>query len=103
MARLGTDCFGVGAALGSTVLSQIQCSIPVVDRQVIISTVVLALVMIALGYLRNLPLLCLITTIGGMAWMMLVSCFNVVAQEASPTWVRAVSLPGRLPGRDRHR
>jgi len=34
---------------------------------VIVSTVVLALVMIALGYLRNLPLLCLIAAIGGIA------------------------------------
>jgi MFS family permease len=98
-------CLGVGAVLGAAVLPQIQRKIPVVDRQVIISTVALALVMIALGYLRNLPMLCLIATIGGTAWIMLVSCFNVAAQEASPVWVRAGTgrLPGRLPGRDRHR
>src|SRR6266704_2846056 len=80
-------CIGVGAVVGAAVLPQIQRKIPVVDRQVIISTVVLALVMIALGYLRNLLLLCLIVTIGGIAWIMLVSSFNVAAQEASPTWV----------------
>ena len=96
---------GVGAVLGAAVLQQIQRKIPIVDRQVIISTVVLALVMIAFGYLRNLLELCLIATIGGTAWIMLVSSFNVAAQEASPTWVRAGAgcLPGRLPGRDRHR
>jgi len=78
------------------VLPQIQRKIPVVDRQVIISTVVLALVMIALGYLRNLLVLCLIATIGGTAWIMLVSSFNVAAQEAAPTWVRARALGAYL-------
>ena len=87
---------GVGAVLGAAVLPQIQRKIPVVDRQVIISTVVLALVMIAFGYLRNLLELCLIATIGGTAWIMLVSSFNVAAQEASPTWVRARALGAYL-------
>src|SRR5205085_9540194 len=81
-------CIGVGAAM----LPQIQRRIPVVDRQVIISTVAMALVMIALGYLRNLLVLCLIATIGGTDSIMLVSSFNVAAQEASPTWVRARAL-----------
>jgi len=87
---------GVGAVLGAAVLPQIQRKIPIVDRQVIISTVVLALVMIAFGYLRNLLELCLIATIGGTAWIMLVSSFNVAAQEASPTWVRARALGAYL-------
>src|SRR5713226_6102654 len=89
-------CIGVGAVLGAAVLPQIQRKIPVVDQRVIISTVALALVMIALGYLRNLLALCLIATIGGTAWIMLVSCFNVAAQEASPTWVRARALGAYL-------
>src|SRR6266567_645903 len=41
-------------------------------------------------------LLCLIVTIGGIAWIMLVSSFNVAAQEASPTWVRARALGSYL-------
>src|SRR6266478_944912 len=89
-------CIGVGAVAGAAVLPQIQRKIPVVDRQVILSTVVLALVMIAFGYLRNLLVLCLIATIGGTAWIMLVSSFNVAAQEASPTWVRARALGAYL-------
>ncbi len=89
-------CIGLGAVLGAAVLPQIQRTIPIVDRQVMLSTVVLALVMIALGYLRNLLVLCLIATIGGTAWIMLVSSFNVAAQEASPTWVRARALGAYL-------
>jgi MFS family permease len=85
-------CIGVGAVLGAGVLPQIQRKIPVVDQQVIVSTVVLALVMIALGYVRNLLALGFITTVGGIAWIMLVSSFNVAAQEASPAWVRARAL-----------
>ena len=89
-------CIGVGAVVGSVVLPLIQRKIPVVDQQVIISTVALALVMIALGFLRNLLLLCLIATFGGTAWIMLVSSFNVAAQEASPAWVRARALGAYL-------
>src|SRR2546421_5810622 len=85
-------CIGVGAVVGAAMLPQIQRKIPVVDRQVIISTVAMALVMIAFSYLRNLLILCLIATIGGTAWIMLVSSFNVAAQEAAPTWVRARAL-----------
>ena len=70
--------------------------VPIVDQRVLLSTVVLALVMVALGSLRNLPLLCLISTAGGVAWIMLVSSFNVAAQEASPAWVRARALGAYL-------
>ncbi len=85
-------CIGLGAVLCAAVLPQIQRRIPVADRQIIVSTIVLALVMIALAYLRNLLLLSLISIIGGAAWIMLLSTFNVAAQEASPHWVRARAL-----------
>ena len=88
--------FDIGAVGGAAVLPYIQRGIPVVDRQVIVATLALALVMIALGYLRNLLVLCLIATVGGIAWMMLVSSFNVAAQEASPAWVRARALGAYL-------
>lgn len=89
-------CIGLGAVLGAAILPTIQRRLRIVDRQVIISTLMLALVMIALGYVRNLLLLCLVATIGGAAWIMLVSCFNVAAQEASPIWVRARALGAYL-------
>src|SRR5258708_5888161 len=89
-------CIGVGAVVGTSVLPHIQRRIPVVDQQVIVSTLALALVMIALGYLRNLLVLCLISVIGGTVWIMLVSSFNVAAQEASPIWVRARALGAYL-------
>lgn len=89
-------CIGVGAVLCSAVLPQIQHRIPVADRQITISTVVMALVMIALAYLRSLPLLSLISIIGGAAWIILVANFNVAAQEASPHWVRARALGAYL-------
>jgi CheY-like chemotaxis protein len=41
--------FDIGAVGGATVLPSIQHGIPVVDRQVIVATLALALVMIALG------------------------------------------------------
>src|SRR5438876_632011 len=89
-------CIGVGAVVGAAVLPQIQRKIPIVDRQVMISTIVLAMVLFAFSYLRKLLILCLMATIGGIAWIMLVSSFNVAAQEASPTWVRARALGAYL-------
>ena len=69
-------CIGVGAVLGAAALPQVQRKIPIIDQQVIISTIALALVMIALGYLRNLLVLCLIATVSEIAWIMLVSSFG---------------------------
>jgi hypothetical protein len=89
-------CIGLGAVMSAAVLPQIQRRLPVADQQVIASTICLALVMIALGYLRNLLVLCLVSTIGGAAWIMLVSTFNVAAQESSPLWVRARALGAYL-------
>ncbi|HLZ63078.1 MAG TPA: MFS transporter [Ktedonosporobacter sp.] len=89
-------CIGIGAVAGAALLPGIQRRFPIADTQVAISTIVLALVMVALGLIRNLPLLCLITAIGGISWIMLVSNFNVSVQEASPAWVRARALGAYL-------
>jgi Transmembrane secretion effector len=63
-------------------MSQVQRAVPGVDQRVILSTVVLALVMVAQEAQRDLLLLCLVATVGGVAWITLVSSFNVAAQEA---------------------
>ena len=89
-------CIGVGAVIGAAVMPAVQRALPVVDQRVALSTVALALVMVALGSLRTLWLLCLITTAGGVAWIMLVSSFNVAVQEVSPAWVRARALGAYL-------
>jgi MFS family permease len=89
-------CIGAGAVIGAAIMPQVQRALPVVDQRVAFSTVALALVMVSLGNLRTLWLLCLITTGGGVAWIMLISSFNVAAQEASPAWVRARALGAYL-------
>ncbi len=89
-------CIGAGAVIGAAIMPRVQRALPVVDQRVAFSTVALALVMVALGNLRTLWLLCLITTGGGVAWITLVSSFNVAAQEASPAWVRARALGAYL-------
>ncbi len=89
-------CLGVGAVIGAALMPQVQRMVPVVDGRVALSTVVLALVMLAFGSLRTLLVLCLLAVIGGVAWIMLVSSFNVAAQEASPAWVRARALGAYL-------
>jgi hypothetical protein len=82
--------------VGAAIMPRVQRALPVVDQRVAFSTLALALVMVALGNLRTLWLLCLITTGGGVAWIMLISSFNVAAQEASPAWVRARALGAYL-------
>lgn len=89
-------CIGIGAVAGAALLPLIQQRFPVADIQVAISTTLFAGVMIALAYLHNLYLLCLITAIGGSGWIVLVSNFNVSVQEASPGWVRARALGAYL-------
>src|SRR5260370_20738632 len=74
-------CIGAGAVIGAAVLPQAQRRVPVVDHRVILSTVVLALVMLALGFLRSLLLLCLITTVGGAARIVLVSTFTLPTHD----------------------
>jgi cyanate permease len=77
-------CISLGDVVGAAMLPQVQRKIPDVDQQVVISSVVMALVMVGLGFLCNLLVLCLIATIGGIAWIMLVPSFNVSPHRHPP-------------------
>ncbi|GAC1428234.1 MAG: MFS transporter [Ktedonobacteraceae bacterium] len=79
---------GLGAVVGAAFLPRIQQKLPV-DMLITMMTFVYAGAMIGLGFLHNLFLLCTLMFLCGIAWLALVSSFNVAAQEASPAWVRA--------------
>jgi MFS family permease len=82
---------GAGAVAGAFVLPKVRQRV-VVDRLVAGATVVFAVVTLALASLRELWGLWVVMFVGGMAWIALMSSFNVAAQAAVPPWVRARGL-----------
>jgi hypothetical protein len=56
------------------------------------ATIAFAAATAAVAEVRHLGLLCLILTGGGIAWLTLMSSFNVAAQTAVPSWIRARAL-----------
>jgi predicted MFS family arabinose efflux permease len=98
--ELGLDALGYGGLLGSMgagaiagafVLPKVRQRV-VVDRLVAGATVVFAVVTLALVSLRELWGLWVVMFAGGVAWIALMSSFNVAAQAAVPPWVRARGL-----------
>jgi len=97
---LGLDATGYGIVLGSlgfgAVVSAIFMprlrSIIPVDRLTGMATLVFAGALLALAYLRYVPLLVLCLMAGGMAWLTMMSSLTTAATTASPAWVRARAL-----------
>jgi MFS family permease/quinol monooxygenase YgiN len=98
--ELGLDALGYGGLLGSMgagaiagafVLPKVRQRV-VVDRLVAGATAVFAVVTLALASLRELWGLWVVMFAGGVAWIALMSSFNVAAQAAVPPWVRARGL-----------
>ena len=79
---------GAGAILAAFILPAIRRRVSV-NALVIAGTVVFAGATAALATVRIFPLLCLAMIFGGIAWMTLMSSFNVIVQTIVPSWVRA--------------
>ena len=86
---------GIGAFIGATILPKIRQRLSL-NTLVAIATLIYAGGMLALAYLRNLPLLLALMLIVGVAWITLMSSFNIAAQVALPAWVRARGLAAYL-------
>src|SRR5262249_4628550 len=56
------------------------------------ATIMFAAATAALAEVRHFGLLCLILLVGGMAWITLMTSFNVATQTAVPSWIRARAL-----------
>ena len=84
-------CLGTGAVAGAIFLPAVRarCS---TDFLVAGATISFAAVTVGLAQLPHLGLLCVAMIAGGVAWITLMACFNVAAQMAVPTWVRARAL-----------
>ena len=82
---------GAGAVAGAMFLPRLRRRFSV-DLLTAVATVVFAGATVALALVRNFPLLCLAMTLGGGAWLTLLSTFNTAAQTTIPAWVRARAM-----------
>ena len=82
---------GLGAVFGGTALSRLRSKFSV-DRVVNRLLIVYALFTLALAYFTNFYVLCLLMFIGGIAWMIMLSSYNIASQLSLPAWVRARGL-----------
>jgi MFS family permease len=81
-------CFGAGAVLGALLLQRVRARWPV-ETVVTGAVLVFGLSVLAAGILRGLPTLGLAMLVGGAAWIMFISLFNVLILNHTPDWVRA--------------
>ena len=83
--------FGIGALAGAVILPKLRPHLPL-DGLIAAAITVLALVTFASGRLHHLGALCLVMSIGGVAWIGILASLNFAAQTMAPQWVRARSL-----------
>ncbi len=82
---------GAGAVLGGMILSRLRARFSV-DKMVTWLLIVFAAFLFLLSLAKNFLLLCLLMFTGGIAWLILLSSYNIATQLALPAWVRARGL-----------
>lgn len=90
-----TGAVGIGAFVGATFLPQFRKRFTL-NTLVAIASISYAAVMLAFVFLSNFPLLLCLSLLMGVAWITLMSSFNVAAQTVLPAWVRARGLAAYL-------
>jgi predicted MFS family arabinose efflux permease len=84
-------CLGMGAVVGALFLPQLRSRFST-DTLVAGATITFAAATAALAEVRHFEFLCLVMITGGIAWITLMSSFNVATQMAAPSWIRARAL-----------
>jgi len=84
-------CFGLGAVIGATLLSQLRRR---ASRNQIVAgaSIVLAAATLALAFVPDAILAGLVLMVGGAAWLSAMANLNTTAQTVLPAWVRARGL-----------
>ena len=81
--------FGLGAIIGGIViLPKLQSKISV-ESLIIGSIGLLAIVIFAMGYIRDFTILCVIMGIGGVAYITIISKFYTIGIKSAPRWIGA--------------
>src|SRR5262249_35352311 len=111
--ELGLNCLGYGTlfsflGMGSVIGAIFQPKLRnhfSTDTLVTTATIMFAAATAALAAVRHFGFVCLIVMVGGMAWITLMTSFNVATQTAVPPWIRARALalyllifPGGMAG-----
>lgn len=85
--------FGLGAVFGAILVNSDDEG-GSRERSFSANTVVFALAVFAIIFVRSLPLVMLVLVIAGAAWMQLMTRFNVLVQTQVPRWVAGRALAG---------
>lgn len=84
-------CLGTGSVVGAALLAPVRSRYSV-DKIVAVGVVLFAIATIGLAWLKTLALAAPAMLLGGVAWLTVMSSFNVCAQTAPPQWMRARAL-----------
>jgi predicted MFS family arabinose efflux permease len=81
-------CFGLGAVLGALLLQPVRARL---STEAVVSggVVIFGLTTTATGSMHALPALSVAMLMGGAAWIVFISLFNVLILNLTPDWVRA--------------
>ena len=81
--------FGMGAIIGGIVILPKLRSKVSVESLITGSIGLLAIVIFAMGYLRDFAILCIIMGIGGVAYITIISKFYTIGVKSAPKWIGA--------------
>jgi MFS family permease len=81
-------CFGIGAVVGALIMQQARAKWSA-ERVISGGVFVFGICTLSTSQWRFIPLLALSMLIGGGAWILFVSLFNVIVLNHTPEWVRA--------------
>ncbi len=79
--------FGGGAIVGAFLLPRFRSKWSL-TVMVSVTTALFAVVMACLGTVRDFRLMVVVMTLGGMAWLVLISTLSIAVQSVIPSWVR---------------
>jgi MFS family permease len=85
------SCLGIGAVIGAVLLPKLRRHFST-DTLAGSATIMFAAATAGLAEVREFGSLCLVLILGGMAWITLMTSFNVATQVAVPSWMRARAL-----------
>lgn len=84
-------CLGAGSVIGAAILAPLRRRFSS-DVLLAVGVVMFALATAALALIQHFALMALAMLMGGVAWMMVMTTFNVCAQMAPPAGLRARAL-----------
>lgn len=79
-------CYGIGAIVGAIALDRIRRALSE-EAMISLAALTLALAIAAVALSRSAPVTGIALVIGGAAWMIALTLFNILVQTSAPRWV----------------